>query len=263
MRQRRAGDDDGRGPLQRTRDELPEWAPRGARIAPALKAARRRGPDADMGRIERARASWASAGYEPGLDEQIRAPRLRRSVTIAIVSATPSAGTSTVTALLATLFAHVARERAVVVDVAGGDEPSRAPARRTVVLRDCGADTGQPAVARADQVVLVLDAGAPVNALPTPLAAAPALVVVVNGLSRRGPRPDAEAIERALPDAFGVLGVGHDRRRAARVAEGSFSWAENGGRWDVELRELAALLAAGWVRLGVAAAPTSASRAAR
>gem|GEM_PF-4810018 len=186
---------------------------------------------------------------------------LRRTVTIAVVSGGPGSGTSTVTALLATLLAHVGRDRQVAVDlVAGGQPPLRAPARGSIHLLDCGSDLAHEQLAGADQVVLVRDAGA---ATPTSLAqlartlrpgAPPVVVVVVNGVTRRSAAvANPGAIDGALPDARGVLGLSWEPRLAARLARGAFDWTEKASRWDVEVRELAVILAADWERVGAAA----------
>ncbi len=251
------GDDP--GPLQRTRDTLPEWLPRFTRILPALKATRRRGRDADMGRVERACARWSAADYEPRLDELIRGPRLRRTATIAVVAAAPGSGTSTVTALLGTLLTHTSRDRPVLVDdVAGGRPPQHPPGRGGIHLLDCGAELRHDAIARADQLVLVCDARATTATMMAQVAAtlgpaAPPVAVVVNGRSRWSSPLDPADLERALPHARGILGVSWQPRLARRLADGSFGWSEKARGWDVEVRELAALLAADWERVGVAA----------
>jgi MinD-like ATPase involved in chromosome partitioning or flagellar assembly len=65
---------------------------------------------------ERVRRSWRSSAYTHRLDEVIRAPQLRRCVTIAVVSPKGGVGKTTITALLGGIFALLRRDRIVAVD---------------------------------------------------------------------------------------------------------------------------------------------------
>ncbi len=65
---------------------------------------------------DRVRSAWRETGYLEALDEAIRAPRLRRCVTIAVVSPKGGVGKTTTTALLGSLFALLRRDRVVAVD---------------------------------------------------------------------------------------------------------------------------------------------------
>lgn len=247
-------------PLRRTRETLPDWTGRAARLGPAACAWARRRRGTDLGRFERARASWRAADYDARLDELIRAPRLRRTATIAVLGDNHGAGASTIAALLATLMAHAGRDLPVVVDRLVDGEPGlRPPARAGLYVLDCAVALPDPAIARPDQIVLVCDARMSSATLIEQAAEridpATALVVVVNDLSRLARTLDGADVERALPHARGVLGVRHDARRARLVADGTFSWMAPAGGWETELRELAALLACDWQRLGLAAAP--------
>jgi len=67
-------------------------------------------------RRTRARATWRALDYIEQLDRRIVAPRLARSVTIAIVSPKGGVGKTTTTVLLGTLLALLRRDRTVAVD---------------------------------------------------------------------------------------------------------------------------------------------------
>jgi MinD-like ATPase involved in chromosome partitioning or flagellar assembly len=64
----------------------------------------------------RLRDAWAHTDYEHGLERMIIAPRLRRCVTIAVVSPKGGVGKSTTTALLGSVLAFLRRDRVVAVD---------------------------------------------------------------------------------------------------------------------------------------------------
>jgi MinD-like ATPase involved in chromosome partitioning or flagellar assembly len=66
--------------------------------------------------VERARAEWRSTDYMERLDAAILRPRLRRCVTIAVVSPKGGVGKTTVTALVGMLLSHIRRDRIVAVD---------------------------------------------------------------------------------------------------------------------------------------------------
>jgi MinD-like ATPase involved in chromosome partitioning or flagellar assembly len=65
---------------------------------------------------ERARSTWRATDYQERLDAAILAPRLRRCVTIAVVSPKGGVGKTTITSLLGMLLAQVRRDRIVAVD---------------------------------------------------------------------------------------------------------------------------------------------------
>jgi MinD-like ATPase involved in chromosome partitioning or flagellar assembly len=65
---------------------------------------------------ERIRQAWRSSDYLERLDEAIAAPRLRRCVTIAVVSPKGGVGKTTTTALLGSLLGFLRRDRVVAVD---------------------------------------------------------------------------------------------------------------------------------------------------
>ena len=139
-------DGDGGSLLSRTRGDIPTSVPWFRRVAAVVKAGVRtsspealellgnRGPgspeaktvssprpaDLAVGRppsaVERARAEWRVTDYQERLDAAILRPRLRRCVTIAVVSPKGGVGKTTVTALVGMLLSHIRRDRIVAVD---------------------------------------------------------------------------------------------------------------------------------------------------
>lgn len=69
-----------------------------------------------LGPTERARRAWRATDYMEQLDLAIVAPRLRRCVTVAVVSPKGGVGKTTVTALVGTLLALLRRDRVVAID---------------------------------------------------------------------------------------------------------------------------------------------------
>ena len=65
---------------------------------------------------ERARNSWRETDYDARLQRAIRAPRLNRCATIAVVSPKGGVGKTTITALLGSMLARVRQDRIVAVD---------------------------------------------------------------------------------------------------------------------------------------------------
>jgi MinD-like ATPase involved in chromosome partitioning or flagellar assembly len=82
----------------------------GHAVPPAILMATGTGP------LERFRAGWRESEYERQLDHAIQQPRLRRCVTIAVMSPKGGVGKTTLTALIGGLFAHLRRDRIVAVD---------------------------------------------------------------------------------------------------------------------------------------------------
>lgn len=89
--------------------DAPEFEP-GRPVPPALLTSAGRGP------LERLRTGWRDSDYQSQLDAAIRQPRLRRCVTIAVMSPKGGVGKTTLTVLLGGLFAHLRRDRIVAVD---------------------------------------------------------------------------------------------------------------------------------------------------
>jgi MinD-like ATPase involved in chromosome partitioning or flagellar assembly len=137
-------------PIQRTKAALPPRHSLGRRMAGAVRAlfdrdisATRAGPapptlrarDQPLGRedpakptaaaltatvplpqLERAARAWHRSDYLDQLCASIAEPRLRRCVTIAVVSPKGGVGKTTITALLGTLLSLLRRDRIVAVD---------------------------------------------------------------------------------------------------------------------------------------------------
>jgi MinD-like ATPase involved in chromosome partitioning or flagellar assembly len=129
------GPDDGMLPLARTAAVLPERlrAPRrfGHAMSAALhgdqpsSAARPEGAAPDPKALtkpvastplERFRRSWRATDYLSRLEDAIAEPKLRRCVTIAVLSPKGGVGKTTLTALLGSLFALIRRDRAIAID---------------------------------------------------------------------------------------------------------------------------------------------------
>jgi MinD-like ATPase involved in chromosome partitioning or flagellar assembly len=66
--------------------------------------------------LERARNAWRESDYVERLCAQIGEPRLRRCVTIAVVSPKGGVGKTTITALIGSLLSLLRRDRVVAVD---------------------------------------------------------------------------------------------------------------------------------------------------
>jgi MinD-like ATPase involved in chromosome partitioning or flagellar assembly len=335
---------DGRSPLARTTGLLPARVGLASRLSSAVGAAAARTQDqparatraasgaadpraltkvASSTPLQRARARWRSTDYQRRLSEEIRAPRLQRCTTIAVVSPKGGVGKTTLTALLGTLFAFERRDRCVAIDTnpdygslgrtltPGHDifvddvldlleqpdltatqldaslgrasdglmvlpsptDPARMArldrdAYITVISRlqhmagllilDCGTGLQEPAaqaaIMAADQLLLVTDAEPSTASLVAEAAellehAGPPLVLVVNKHPGSSARLDLASLEAQVPRALGMLTVELDQARAARVASGAFSWADDPGGWAISVRELAVVLTSGWPRM--------------
>lgn len=130
----------------------------------------------------------------------------------------------------------------------------------TLIL-DCGTGLDSPAaraaLACSDQLVLVTD-GEPDTASLVAEAAerrlaphVPGLVLVVNTLDRSS-RVDVTALERRIDFADGLVLVPNNRSGADALHGSRFSWNHAPSHWQTPFRELAALLAAGWIRRDLA-----------
>jgi MinD-like ATPase involved in chromosome partitioning or flagellar assembly len=126
--------EDGLSPRERTQAALPEHIAFAGRLRLASGAALSRAAEADGPAQQRASApqavtrpvrstpverfqhSWRETDYVARLDAAIRAKRLRRCATIAIISPKGGVGKTTVTALLGGLFALIRRDRTIAVD---------------------------------------------------------------------------------------------------------------------------------------------------
>lgn len=132
-----------------------------------------------------------------------------------------------------------------------------------VILLDCGTGLQEPAAlaaqACADQLVLVSD-GQPATASLVSEAASllhqagPPITLVVNRWPRRSKqaRIDIDKLSELVGDSRGLVTVEDDQRSAARVAAGDFTWDDAPAAWQRSVRELAVVLSADWVALGLA-----------
>jgi WXG100 protein secretion system (Wss), protein YukD len=126
-----------------------------------------------------------------------------------------------------------------------------------LLLLDCTAEdpVTEAALAAADQVVVIVDAGdaegrARARLLKPPAGDAP-YIAVVNRELRIRPLLDLHAVERRIPDARGLVVVNNDKILADRLASRSFSWADDPkGTWPRSIRELALVLATDWGERG-------------
>ena len=74
---------------------------------------------------------------------------------------------------------------------------------------------------------------------------------VVSRRMRRSSRLGVEAVAARVPAAAGLVVIDDEEAAAVRVANGEFDWNNAPSAWQVRLRELAAVLVAGWPDLGV------------
>ena len=129
----------------------------------------------------------------------------------------------------------------------------------SVILLDCGTGLWEPAaqvaLATAKQVILVSDsepataslvaeASQQLRALDVPVT------LVVNRLNRGG-RLDVERFAQSIRWAQGLATLADERRAAAAIAAGDFHWDAAPRSWRLAIRELAALIAGDWARLGL------------
>ena len=195
----------------------------------------------------------------------VAAPRVRGPITIAVVSPGAGEGRTTIGAALALAFVRL-RDGDRIATVGTGapgldaDGYERAIADQAasaeIVVVDCGPGFEDPAAQAAlrvaDQLVLVVaadDAAAGRVAAAGELLAdeGPPCVLAVNRVPRRG--RDVGGLERAMPGARGLVALRDDPRQAGQIVAGGLPAAA----WELPVRELAALLAADWPCLGLAA----------
>ena len=129
-----------------------------------------------------------------------------------------------------------------------------------MLVLDCGTGLDDPparaALACADQLVLVCDDEPDTASIVAEAAtwlrrAGPPLLLVVNNL-RRASRIDLLALERATDFAHALAVVPRDERAAGQLHSSRCTWRHAPEGWQIPIRELAALLAADWQRLGIA-----------
>ena len=277
-------------------------------------------------RLARGRDAWRATDYRDRLDRAITEPRLRRCVTIAVMSPKGGVGKTTISALLGMLFAYLRQDHVVSVDTNpdyGSLGRSLTPEHSTfvddllpllddssltvtalelylgrgphglmvlpsptdpermalldeagyvrvirrlqaiagVVILDCGTGLHEPAAQAAlktsDQVLLITDAEPATASIVAEAArmlsrTAPVLLVV-NKMLAAGSRLNLEALATLVPRAHGVLSVPLETRAASHLAAGDFNWRSAPKGWRLAVREIAAMLAAGWCELGLTA----------
>jgi MinD-like ATPase involved in chromosome partitioning or flagellar assembly len=129
-----------------------------------------------------------------------------------------------------------------------------------MLVLDCGTGLLDPparaALACADQLVLLCDdmpdtASLVAEAANVTLAAKNTPIVLAVNNMRRHSRIDIAALEREIPFACGVVTIPHDERAADTLHGSQFTWDHAPAGWRTAVRELAALLAAGWRHLDI------------
>lgn len=128
-----------------------------------------------------------------------------------------------------------------------------------VLLLDCGTGLHEPAaraaLAAADQVIVVSDADPATASLVSealrriPVSAP--LTLVVNKMPAHGARLDLNRLAETLPGVDYVVVIPAEPKAASTLGVGAFSWDGVPGSWQRAVRELAAVLIAGWASLGL------------
>jgi MinD-like ATPase involved in chromosome partitioning or flagellar assembly len=128
-----------------------------------------------------------------------------------------------------------------------------------VLLLDCGTGLHEPAaraaLAAADQVIVVSDADPATASLVAeaikriPVAAP--LTLVVNKMPAHGARLDLNRLAETLPDVDYVVVIPAEPKAASTLGIGAFCWDGVPLAWQRSVRELAAVLIAGWASLGL------------
>ena len=129
----------------------------------------------------------------------------------------------------------------------------------SVILLDCGTGLWEPAaqvaLASASQAVLVSDAEPATASLVAEasmqLRTLDVPVTLVVNRANRGSSLDVERFAQSIRWARGLVTISDERRAAASIGTGDFSWDHAPRAWRLAVRELGALLAADWERLGL------------
>jgi MinD-like ATPase involved in chromosome partitioning or flagellar assembly/uncharacterized ubiquitin-like protein YukD len=131
-----------------------------------------------------------------------------------------------------------------------------------VLVLDCGTGLQEPAAraaqATADQLILVTDAHPATASLVAEAADllrsndTPITLVVNKMPAERKARIELGGLEELVPEAMGLVTIADLAPAAETVAEGSFGWRDAPDEWQRSVRELAAVLASDWPRLGLA-----------
>ena len=129
----------------------------------------------------------------------------------------------------------------------------------SVILLDCGTGLWEPAaqvaLASANQVVLVSDAEPATASLvaeaSVQLRTREVPVTLVVNRANRGGRLDIERFAQSIRWARGLVTISDERRAAASIGTGDFNWDHAPRAWRLAVRELWALIAGDWLRLGL------------
>jgi MinD-like ATPase involved in chromosome partitioning or flagellar assembly len=128
-----------------------------------------------------------------------------------------------------------------------------------MLLVDCGTGiheaAAQAALAAADQVVIVSDADPATASLVSEAAArmpkCGPLTLVVNKMPSRGSRLDLNRLAETLPGVDTMVVIPAEPKAASTLGLGAFTWSGVPVSWQRAVRELAAVLIAGWPALGL------------
>ncbi|HXZ99435.1 MAG TPA: EsaB/YukD family protein [Candidatus Binatia bacterium] len=124
-----------------------------------------------------------------------------------------------------------------------------------VVILDCGTGLQEPATRAAlkcaDHVMLITDADPAtasivVDAFRQLSSTGGPVTLVVNKMPARGSRLSLDALASKVETAVGVVVIPYDAGPASRIATGDFNWQAAPKRWQIALRELAAVLFESW-----------------
>jgi len=128
-----------------------------------------------------------------------------------------------------------------------------------VLLLDCGTGLHEPgalaALAAADQVIVVSDADPATASLVAeavqriPVSAP--LTLVVNKMPARGSRLDLRRLAETLPGVDYVVVIPSEPAAASALGVGAFCWDGVPFSWQRAVRELTAVVIAGWAPLGL------------
>jgi MinD-like ATPase involved in chromosome partitioning or flagellar assembly len=128
-----------------------------------------------------------------------------------------------------------------------------------MLLVDCGTGiheaAAQAALTAADQVVIVSDADPATASLVSEAAArmpkCGPLTLVVNKMPKRGSRLDLNRLAETLPGVETMVVIPAEPKAASTLGLGAFTWTGVPASWQRAVRELAAVLIAGWPALGL------------
>jgi MinD-like ATPase involved in chromosome partitioning or flagellar assembly len=130
-----------------------------------------------------------------------------------------------------------------------------------VIMLDCGTGLQDPAtraaINTADQLIVVTDAEPPTASLVAEACrllqnANKPITLVVNKMRDHGNRLDVNVFAAHVPHARALVVIPAEPAGAVRLANGEFTWSDAPAGWQRSLRELAAVIVAGWAELDIA-----------